>query len=274
MPCRAQQRRCLWPARTKVIAAGLVMCLVILRSLGCTTERDWRETSAHDAVVRTVIGHTVLGRDIECVTISDIDRNSIDESKNDALTVMFIASIHGDEPAGTPLLQRLKRDATALPPWMHNRTLVIIAQANPDGLAANRRGNARGVDLNRNFPAQSFTHRARHGAYPLSEPESRALHRGLLKYRPQRIVSLHQPIACIDYDGDAGILAHRMSESIEPEYRLPVKRLGAYPGSLGACAGEDLGIPVITIELPADAHLLHEDELWRRYGVMLIEAIR
>jgi hypothetical protein len=57
------------------------------------------------------------------------------------------------------------------------------------------------------------------------------------------------------------------------EHRLPVKRLGAYPGSLGAFAGEDLGIPIITVELPGAASRLTEDELWTRYGPMMIAAV-
>ena len=50
---------------------------------------------------------------------------------------MFIATIHGDEPAGTPLVQRLLNEAQTIPApeWMRDRQLIIIPIANPDGYA-------------------------------------------------------------------------------------------------------------------------------------------
>lgn len=211
-----------------------------------------------------VIGRSVQGRDIDCVTVGDGET-----------VVMLIASIHGNEPAGTPLLRRLAREAAGnpTPAWMRDRALVIIPIANPDGFAMQRRGNAHGVDLNRNFPAASFMARRRHGGQPLSEPESLALHDAIEAWRPDRIVSFHQPLACIDFDGDGAALAAAMSAAMDADHRLPVRKLGAYPGSLGSFAGEDLRIPTITVELPAAAQRLDEETLWRRYGPMLIAAV-
>ena len=54
--------------------------------------------------------------------------------------------------------------------------------------------------------------------------------------------------------------------------RLKLKRLGAKPGSLGSYAGNTLGIPTITLELPRKASRLSKDELWNRYGSMLLVA--
>jgi hypothetical protein len=64
-----------------------------------------------------------------------------------------------------------------------------------------------------------------------------------------------------------------MAKALPAEHRLRVQKLGAYPGSLGSFAGEDLSIPIITAELPGAAHRLSEDELWNRYGAMLIAAV-
>lgn len=214
------------------------------------------------AATTTSLGESVRGRAIECITIGHGPRR-----------IMFLASIHGDEPAGTPLLERLIREATNDPDWMDGCTLIVIPNANPDGYESNRRGNANGVDLNRNFPAMSFTSRRRHGESPLSEPESEALHDAILEHRPHRIVSIHQPLSCIDYDGEGEALSLAMADAIDPAHRLPVKKLGAYPGSLGSFAGEDLGIPIITVEFSGTAHRLGEEELWSRYGDMLIAAI-
>jgi protein MpaA len=54
---------------------------------------------------------------------------------------------------------------------------------------------------------------------------------------------------------------------------LPVKKLGAKPGSLGSYAGVDLGIPVITFEMRQNDSKLDSETLWRRYGKALVAAI-
>lgn len=234
---------------------------------GCAAPPDAAARAADSsarpsAIASRIIGRSVQGREIECWTVGD-----------GPMVIMLIATIHGNEAAGTPLLQRLAREATLRPSWMHDRTLVIVPVANPDGHFLGQRGNARGVDLNRNFPAASFTNRRRHGAEPLSEPESLALHAALMQRRPQRILSMHQPVACVDYDGDGAAIARAMSEAIAGPHALPVRKLGAHPGSLGSFAGEDLGIPIITVELPAAADRLGDEDLWARYGSMLIAGV-
>jgi protein MpaA len=252
-----------WSRRLKWAA----LLLALSHIAGCAIRPA---AAARDALpAMEAIGRSVQGRDIQCLTITG------PSGAPQSLRVMFIASIHGDEPAGTPLVQRLLREAqiSPAPQWMRGRQLIVIPVANPDGLAAGRRGNANGIDLNRNFPATSFTSRRRHGDQPLSEPESLALHAAILKHNPDRIISMHQPIACIDYDGPGAELAQAMAKALPAEHRLRVQKLGAYPGSLGSFAGEDLGIPIITVELPGAAHRLSQDELWNRYGAMLIAAV-
>ena len=257
--------------RLNRLSGAVMVCLASAGLLaGCAAARDSAAPSTLAAptgsqplaVGSSIIGRSVQGRDIEVVTIG-----------GGAMTVMLIATIHGDETAGTPLLQALAREAALNPSWMAERRLVIVPLANPDGFAMNRRGNARGIDLNRNFPAASFTSRRRHGAEPLSEPESLALHEAIQQFQPHRIISMHQPLGCIDFDGDGTELARAMSDAMPETHRLPVRKLGAYAGSLGSFAGIDLGIPTITVELPEVAHRLDETELWLRYGAMLVASI-
>jgi protein MpaA len=144
-----------------------------------------------------------------------------------------------------------------------------MATANPDGKVAITRGNARGVDLNRNFPSGNRVNNATNGPGGLSEPEAVAIDQIIRKYRPDRIVTLHQPLACVDYDGPAQDLAERMAGHCD----LPVKKLGARPGSLGSYAGETLNIPTVTLEMLKNDTWLSDIQLWNRYGSSLLTAI-
>ncbi|MDI6450597.1 DUF2817 domain-containing protein [Anaerobaca lacustris] len=205
-----------------------------------------------------LLGRSVQGRAITAQVLGD----GID-------TTLVIATIHGNEPAGTPLVKRLADHLMTNQNLLAGRTIVIIPVANPDGLAAGTRENIRGVDLNRNFEASNRVNTASNGHQPLSEPESRAVYAAIQEFSPDRILSIHQPLSCIDYDGPGKALA----AAIAAACRLPVKKLGAMPGSLGSYTGEELGIPTITVELPAAATNLSEDALWARYGQAMIVGI-
>ena len=184
-------------------------------------------------------------------------------------TVFVMASIHGSEPAGTPLVGMLTEHLRRNPSLLEGRRIVLMPVANPDGIAAGTRENVRGVDLNRNFEASNRIDNRTNGYEPLSEPESRALQKIISEYRPSRIVSIHQPLNCIDFDGPGRALAARMAQYCD----LPVKKLGAKPGSLGAYTGDELGIPTITFEMPAEASRQSDAVLWRKYGKALLAAI-
>ncbi|MEM7385389.1 MAG: DUF2817 domain-containing protein, partial [Verrucomicrobiota bacterium] len=134
-------------------------------------------------------------------------------------TILIMATIHGNEEAGTPLLQTLSRwlDSEEGEQLLAGRRVVILPVVNPDGLAADRRFNQRGVDLNRNFPATNRQNSERYGMVALSEPEARWIKEVLDHYQPEIMVSLHQPVACVDYDGPAEELARVMSAAC----RLP-----------------------------------------------------
>jgi protein MpaA len=151
---------------------------------------------------------------------------------------------------------------------LQGRRVVFLPIANPDGYVHNVRTNSHGIDLNRNFGASNRQDLRRYGT-ELSEPESTLIAAVLKQYKPVRIVSIHQPLSCIDYDGPAEQLAQLMAKYCE----LPVKLVGSRPGSLGSYAGVDLGIPIVTLELPRTAGSLTAPEVWRRYGVALLASI-
>jgi protein MpaA len=194
----------------------------------------------------------------------------------------ILASIHGNEQGGMPLVQRLVDYLQLNEELLTDHRIVLLPIANPDGRFINSRFNANGVDLNRNFPTANRVNNAQSGEAGLSEPESCAIEHIIQRYSPDRVVSIHQvvdtgpeglatlvPGGCIDYDGPGEVLAGHMAQYCS----LPIHKLGAKPGSLGSYAGLELGIPTITLELPYRADQLSEEIIWQRYGTALLAAI-
>lgn len=195
----------------------------------------------------TVYGQSVQGTDLEVYLPSRQPK------------LLVFAGIHGEEPETTVLLSRALRCLEE--PSAH---CAVILAANPDGLIRGTRGNANGVDLNRNFPAQNWQeadvyHRweasrpqevaLSSGREAASEPETQALIKLIADLQPNHVISMHGPLACID-DPLASPLGHWMAEQTDlplvPDVGDPT------PGSFGSwCAEED--VPVITYELPADS---------------------
>ncbi|MCC7168875.1 MAG: DUF2817 domain-containing protein, partial [Planctomycetes bacterium] len=236
-------------------AAGAILALALTSA--CATEPV---TPQRPPTARSVIGTSVEGRPIEAIRIGPDVQGG----------VLVLASIHGSEPAGTPLLRELERALALHPDAWSTEPITLVPIANPDGYARRSRTNSRGIDLNRNFPADNFATSERHGESPLSEPESRALERLVVERRPRRIVSIHQPLACIDWDGPGEDVVRAASAF----GALPVKRLGGRPGSLGSWGGLTLGIPVITLELRAGDDLESSGALFARYGDTLLSLVR
>lgn len=196
--------------------------------------------------------------------------------------IFILAAIHGDESAGIPLAKRLADYLQKQQVLLRGRTVVLMPVANPDGLAKNSRYNANEVDLNRNFESPNRINKEEFGLMALSEPEAHIINRFIRQYTPERIVSIHQvmdtgpeglatlmPTGCIDYDGPGQMLANHIAQYCD----LPVKKLGASPGSLGSYAGVTLGIPTITFEMQKNDSNLNPDILWQRYGKALLAAI-
>jgi hypothetical protein len=184
---------------------------------------------------------------------------------------LLIGGTHGDERATVALLDSFV--SAYLAAGRIETPVAVLSLHNPDGYAADARYNARGVDLNRNFPHRwSADSEEPAGALPLSEPEARAVHDFILARRPRKIVSLHWALSEIDADGpQSTVLAIRMWEALTHEerrpYRLRVHRpeapaAGFCPGSLGQWAGNHLAYAdgtrpaMVTLELPYQAGFL------------------
>ena len=131
-----------------------------------------------------VVGRSVQGRPIAARRIGD------PASRRRALVV---GAIHGDEGAGRAIVRALAA-AGASPAGIE---LWLVSTVNPDGSARGARTNARGVDLNRNFPRGWRPSAPGRGDYggprALSEPETRAVRRLILRARPRVTIWFHQP---------------------------------------------------------------------------------
>jgi protein MpaA len=108
-----------------------------------------------------------------------------------------------------------------------------VPSMNPDGLAAGTRTNAHGVDLNRNFPGadwrlQDAGTRYWSGPDAASERETRAMVRFLGDLAPHTVVSIHQPLSCVDLSGGDRSVTTWLADRLN----LPVRRLGASGGNL------------------------------------------
>jgi hypothetical protein len=207
---------------------------------------------------RSVRGAPLFQRDVEPATVTG----------EPSRRVLVIGGMHGDE------LSSASRHAQRLPAELKWRFVPLV---NPDGALQRRptRVNARGVDLNRNFPTTGWSRQAHRywvqrtgrdprrypGPAPLSEPESRWLHGEMDEWKPDLIVSVHAPYGVLDFDGPVA----------PPRQlgRLYLDQVGVFPGSLGNYGGLHKGVPVVTIELPSALRTPTDEEMRRMWQDLL-----
>jgi protein MpaA len=168
--------------------------------------------------------------------------------------------IHGDEAAGVAVLERLA--TLPVPPGVD---LWLVESMNPDGQAVPQRGNAGGVDLNRNFPYQWGPIGAPGdgqyaGTGPASEPETQALVGLVERIRPALTLFYHQDL----YRLSPGTgLEGRLKERYAELTGLPIERItgGTYTGVAATWVRNATEQPSFIVELGptldaagADAH--------------------
>jgi protein MpaA len=185
-----------------------------------------------------VIGNSSEGRPIRAIVVGN---------PNASVRVLVVGCIHGNEQAGIAITRLLARVA---PPT--RIALWIVPVLNPDGVAANTRQNARGVDLNRNFPRRWSDLEGVYDSGPkaLSEPESRAAERLILRIRPTISVWYHQHLHLVDQSGGNVAVERKYARIVG----LPLVQLPRYPGSATLWENHVLpGSTAFVVELAAGA---------------------
>jgi murein peptide amidase A len=211
------------------LAAGLALAAI---AGGLVDRGAAAEQRPHGATEQQLIGHSVRGRAITAIQIGDPLGSRV---------VLVVGVIHGDERAGLRVVDALEDEAAADAIALQGTQLWVIPSVNPDGQRARTRKNARGVDLNRNFPFRWQGDVPPSSGYypgprPASEPETRAVMAFARRIRPQLSVWYHQPWNAV--------LACRGRPQIAAEYAKLV-------GMRTSCRGKGLRGTVISWEAHA-----------------------
>jgi len=190
--------------------------------------------AANPPVQRFVLGRSVEGRPIVAFEMGE---------PGAARRELVVGCIHGDETAGIAIARRLERASPV------GLDLWVVPTLNPDGAAAGTRGNARGVDLNRNFPWrwERLNGLVYSGPRSLSEPESTIAYDLIKRLRPQVSIWFHQPLDVVDEGGGSKALERRFASAVGSS----LVRLPREPGSVVGWENHILrGSTAFVVELP------------------------
>lgn len=206
--------------------------------------------AASPRVAMTEIGESTQGRPLHLVRIG-YPRPPVDADIAVGPTLLLIGSQHGDEPAGREMSLQLLRDLAftddpELVAQLRQLTVLVVPTANPDGRVADTRGNATGVDINRDH-------------LNLTTPEGRAFGRVLRDFTPEITVDAHEGPSTpnnpgqiprlelswprnLNVDDEIGALSRQLVE----DHVFPAIEAAGYPtdvyGSPGGAGGGDARI--------------------------------
>ncbi len=181
-----------------------------------------------------LLGRSWQGRPIQAIEVG----------ARSGVPVLVFGCIHGDETAGIAVVDALER----LSP--DDLDLWIVPDLNPDGVAAGTRGNAHGVDLNRNFPWRWRPLRGAYasGPHPLSEREARIAYALIRRLHPHLTVWFHQHLDMVWASGGD----RRLEKAFARVSGLPYHPMPQLAGSAISWQNNVLrGTTAFAAELPA-----------------------
>lgn len=186
--------------------------------------------------------------------------------------VVYTGAIHGNEVGTKYLMERwisdLEANARNIPA---NKSVIVVPQINPDGVASGSRTNGRNVDLNRNFATSDWQKDITTvnnqpfpgggGESPMSEPETNAIASLVQRTRPVLVLSYHSvgSLLAANQAGPSGVLAGTYSQL--SGYRNTTGQTGgtfeySISGTADDWYAEKIGVPSILIEL--GSHTTHQ----------------
>lgn len=237
------------------------------------------------------VRNSIQGKPLVWKVFGEEDSN---ESNGKNITLVM-CGVHGDEI--TPIkfcfdimehLDQVERGVYEGRAELADKLIIVVPLVNPDSFLRRypTRANARGVDVNRNFPTEDWDSEALKiwtkrfkkdqrrypGRQALSEPETLFQVNLIKRYNPSKIISVHAPLTILDYDGptfqkdlDVGKRANNLlmqMGQLAKGYRI--MNYPFFPGSLGNYAGNERNIPTYTLELPSSDNRKHK-EYWTRF---------
>lgn len=211
---------------------------------------------------------------------------------------LVLAGTHGCEPQSTFVIEKIADQFCVLDsssnypfnlylPQVDNgsRQLTVIPNYNHDGLLKGSRGNANGVDLNRNMPAKNWTAEHKEDAYfpgaaAGSEKESQALVEifkqnshdfdMVFSFHTTHYIH-HETPPQVNYDGieDPKYYGYQAADELAKILEVPLTFDIGYPtpGSLGSYCRE-YEIPCATVELDDD---MSGEEIWGKFSAQLLK---
>ncbi len=165
---------------------------------------------AGDGVRTEVVGESTRGQEIRAFALG-----------SGRPRVLVVGCIHGDECAGSVVATRLLHAHSPA-----RGSIWLVPDLNPDGHADTRRTNARGVDLNRNFPG-TWRPLSTSGSAPGSEVETQVAMRLIRRLRPDVTIWFHQPQALVRASGPSVEVARRYAELAGMRFRTMARPPGS-----------------------------------------------
>ncbi|MCU1392535.1 MAG: peptidase family protein [Ilumatobacteraceae bacterium] len=191
-----------------------------------------------------IIGTSVQGRPITAIHLGTPG----------GTVVMIVGIIHGDETKGERITELLR--TMPIPAGVD---LWLVNTMNPDGVANGTRGNANGVDLNRNFDVgwnyipRSTTNHQYSGEAPDDQPETQAMESFIRIIQPTVSIWYHQDANVVSINGENHVLPTLYSKLVdEGTGSVPCTQLCT--GTAGTFVNHTIaGSTSFLVELPGSA---------------------